>query len=97
MFAPKGPEVHVDSALRNPDCGASSGTYSVEVRLRGDDGTTSKKTFDESWQRDGAEPVRLSRDYAIGDGVEVTRVRPRKLRCECAADEADSAGTSNGQ
>ena len=84
----RGHEVRVNSTLTNPDCGASSGTYSIEVRLRDDDGNTSSKKFDESWTRDDDEPITLSRDYPVGDGIDVLRVRPRKLRCECTVEEA---------
>ena len=84
----KGHEVRVNSELTNPDCSASSGTYSIEVRLRDDDGNTSSKSFDEVWARNDAEPIILSRDYLVGDNVDVLRVRPRKLRCECTDFEA---------
>lgn len=86
-----GDEVHVESQLTNPDCAASSGSYTIEVRLRDDDGESSKKRFEETWSRADDSAIRLERNYPVGDGVLVTRVRPRKLRCECTVDEAYDA------
>lgn len=80
----KGSSVHVTSELQNDDCAASSGTHIIRVSYRGDDGETQTIEFPEEWQRDDAAPVRTEKDYFIADNVDVLRVRPGTLRCECA-------------
>lgn len=96
----KGPSVHVESTLANDDCGASSGTHVVRVSYRGEDGERQQKEFEETWQRDDSEPVRMKKDYFIADNVDVLRVRPGKLRCVCAAppeDALDAPADSAGE
>ena len=80
----KGPSVRVESTLTNDDCDASSGSHVVRVSYRGADGERQQKEFEESWQRDDSEPVRMKKDYFIADDVDVLRVRPGRLRCVCA-------------
>lgn len=84
----KGARIRVESELANDDCGASSGTYTVEVRYRGDTQESLKKEFPETWQRSDERPIRSEKEYDIADNVDVIRVRIRKLRCECAVEEA---------
>lgn len=92
----KGPSVHVESTLMNDDCGASSGSHVVRVSYRGADGERQQKEFEETWQRDDGEPVRMAKDYFVADDVDVLRVRPGRLRCVCSAprDAADAAPES---
>ncbi len=87
----KGDSVHVETELRNDQCGASSGSYALEVRYRGDDGEVRAVEFEELWQRSDAEPVTLEKDYYVAENIDVMRVRSRRLRCECAS-APDEAG-----
>ncbi len=87
----KDSSVHVETELHNDQCGASSGSYALEVRYRGDDGEVRTVEFEELWQRSDAEPVTLEKDYYVAENVDVTRVRSRRLRCECAS-APDDAG-----
>ena len=80
----KGSSVHVESTLTNADCGASSGSYVIQVRYRGADRQTHSKEFAESWTRTDTAPVLDVKDYDIADDVDIIRVRSRKLDCSCA-------------
>lgn len=84
----KGPSVVVESELTNDNCGASSGTYVIEVRYRSDSPEILKKEFPETWERPDDQPVRAEKEYFVAENVDVVRVRSRKLRCECAVEEA---------
>ena len=87
----KGSSVHVESTLTNADCGASSGSYVIQVRYRGVDRQTQSKEFAELWERTDIAPVLVEKDYFIADDIDIIRVRSRKLNCTCAPEEsADS-------
>lgn len=90
----KGDAVNVKSTVTNGDCAASSGSYTIRVRVRDDDGETSNIDFEETWARDDDADVVNEKDYPVGDSVDVLRVKGRKLRCECAA-AADDATTDD--
>lgn len=80
----KGSSAHVESTLTNADCGASSGSYVIQVRYRGADRQTRSKDFAESWTRTDTAPILDVKDYYIADDVDIIRVRSRKLDCSCA-------------
>jgi len=87
----KGSSAHVESTLTNDDCGASSGSYVIQVRYRGADRQTRSKDFAESWERTDTAPVFVEKDYYIADDIDIVRVRSRQLKCTCATEEsADS-------
>ena len=87
----KGSSAHVESTLTNEDCGASSGSYVIQVRYRGADRQTQSKEFAELWERADTDPVLVEKDYYIADDVDIIRVRSRKLKCTCVPEEsADS-------
>jgi len=87
----KGSSAHVESTLTNDDCGASSGSYVIQVRYRGADRQTQSKEFAESWERTDTASVLAEKDYFIADDIDIVRVRTRKLNCTCATEEsADS-------
>lgn len=91
----KGDSVHVETELRNDQCGASSGSYALEVRYRGDDGEIQTVEFEEVWERSDAAPITQGKDYYVAENVDVMRVRSRRLRCECAS-APDEAGAEGG-
>ena len=78
-----GANVKVEAELNNADCAASSGTYIIQVRYRGDAPEIFSKEFPETWERADDQAVLIEKEYEIADDVDVLRVRPRKLRCEC--------------
>jgi hypothetical protein len=74
----------VSGVIENEDCAASGGEYTIQARIRDENGETSTLDFPESWQRDDDQPVKFSAEYPIGANVELVRVRSRGLSCECA-------------
>ncbi len=91
----KGDSVHVDTVLHNESCAASSGTYALEVRYRGDDGEVQAIEFEEEWLRSDSEPVTLGKDYYLSENIDVMRVRSRRLRCECTS-APEGSGADDG-
>ncbi len=87
-----GDSVHVETELNNDQCAASSGSYTLQVRYRGDDGEVQTVEFDELWERSDAEPVKLIKDYFVAENVDIMRVRSRRLRCECASVPDEAGG-----
>lgn len=74
----------VDGKIENTYCGASSGSYQIRIRVRGDDGEIQQLMHDETWQRDDAQAVEFHHEYAIPENVDLLNVRIRRLRCLCA-------------
>lgn len=91
----KGASAHVEASLDNDQCGASSGTYNLEIRYRDAAGNVQTKEVAETWERDDSSPLELAKDYFVADDIDLIRVRPRKLRCTCASDEPDVAGSES--
>lgn len=85
----KGDVAEVTSTLNNPECGASSGDYQIRVRYRGDDGELQTDEYEETWQRDDAQPIVTTKLYPIGDDVDLVRVTSRGLSCACTETDED--------
>lgn len=80
----RGAEAEAEITVDNPQCAKSSGSFVVEVTIRADGETESRKLkFEEAWARDDGQPVVLQRRYAIGDSVQLIRIRIRRLSCAC--------------
>jgi hypothetical protein len=80
----RGPEAEVEISVDTPQCARASGSFVVEIRIKADDAEEPEKlAFDESWSRDDGKAVTLKRKYAIGDNVQLLRIRLRKLSCSC--------------
>jgi hypothetical protein len=73
----------VNSTLSNPDCGASSGEYTLLVRFRDANNEAQSLEYAESWQRVDDPDIESRKEYFIGDNVDLVTVRSRKLRCIC--------------
>lgn len=73
----------VEGTIHNETCGASSGQYEIEARVRDQSGELETLEFSESWQRDDDQPVTFSAEYPIGENVELVRLNARRLRCTC--------------
>ncbi len=80
----RGAEAEAEMTVDTLDCAAASGSFVMEVTIRADDADGPEKlTFEESWSRDDNKPVTLKRKYAIGDDVQLLRIRIRKVACSC--------------
>ncbi len=73
----------VDVILINPDCAASSGSYTVAIRVRDENNEAQNMSFDETWQREDDLSLESRQDYSIGENVDLINVRVKKLKCVC--------------
>ena len=72
------------STIAVADCTAASGTFTATVRVRDESGEIKPLEFSETWQRSDDQDVKFTKDYPIGENVELVSVRVRGLRCTCA-------------
>ncbi|MDY6984200.1 MAG: hypothetical protein SV422_14035, partial [Pseudomonadota bacterium] len=84
-YTQRGALARVEGTIENETCPASSGSFTVSLRTSNDDFEQTTLEFHETWQRDDDEDVNFSRDYAIGDNVDLIGVRTSKSMCKCAA------------
>ena len=82
-------KARVDSTIQNLDCGASSGDYTVRLRIRDDNDQLQTIEQVETWARENEEPLESQRTYEIGKDVYLIKVTTAKLSCKCAAAEPD--------
>ena len=87
----------VTGVISVDDCAAASGTYRVSLVVRGNDGSSETLQFEESWARDDAAPIQIEKDYAIGENVDLLRVRVRSKRCVCAEPASDTEDDVGGE
>ena len=78
----KGP-VQVDAIITNQDCAASSGSYTVAIRVLDADNNSVEHEFEETWQRVDDQQIVTTTSYPIGKNVDLRRVRARNLSCTC--------------
>jgi hypothetical protein len=76
-------KARVTRTLDHRDCAASSGEYTLLVRVRRADGQGQTLEFPVSWQRADTAPVVSSDDHDIGEDVDLVSVRTRQTRCTC--------------
>ncbi len=81
-------EVNVE--IKNEDCAASSGSFTMRVRYRTEADEVVNVEFEETWQRENDQDILLSRQYPIGKNVDLVRVRPARMRCVCAESEDEN-------
>jgi hypothetical protein len=84
-YSQRGSNARVSGEIENPTCAASEGSFTVSLRTSNDNFEQTTLDFEESWQRDDDQPVAFSRDYPIGDNVDLIRVRTSKAVCKCTA------------
>jgi len=90
----------VAGRIENGDCGPSGGEYTIAIRIRDEAGQTENIEYEERWQRADDQPVIFSKDYYIGENVDLVRVRTRKLQCVCdeiSADDEDESPANQGE
>lgn len=86
----KGDVAEVTSTLTNPECGASNGDYRMLVRYRSEDGELHTDEYQQTWERDDSAPIVATRQYPIGDDVDLVRVTSRGLSCSCRATDVEN-------
>lgn len=77
----------VQGQIENTTCAASAGSFVVSLRTSNDAFEQATVDHQETWQRTDDQPVTFSRDYEIGDDVDLIRVRTSKSMCKCATSE----------
>ena len=83
----------VDATLNNADCAASSGEYTVLIRYRDQNSEQQSIEVPVTWERDDDQTIVTRAEYVIGENVDLVNVRPRRVRCLCAATEDGEATT----
>ena len=74
--------------IKNEDCGASGGTYTISVRYRDAAGEVHSVETEHEWWRDDDQTVEFAGQQQIGENSDLIRVRARKIQCVCAEVEA---------
>ena len=85
--------VRVRTHVEQEGCPASSGDYTIRLRTTGDDGETDTRSFEETWQRENAEPLETTSYYDIDPEHRLVWARvntSRKTNCRCLDDAAAS-------
>ena len=81
--------VRVRTHVEHEGCAASSGDYTIRVRTASDDGETDTRSFEETWQRENAEPLAITSYYDVDPERRVVWARvntSRKTNCRCLGD-----------
>ena len=81
-------EVNVE--IKNEDCMASSGSFTLRVRYRTMENEVVNLEFDETWQREDDQNIFFNRQYPIGKNVDLVRVRTARMKCVCAESEDEN-------
>ena len=75
--------VQVEAIITNQDCAASSGRYTVAIRVLDADNNSVEHEFQETWQRVDDQQIVTTTSYPIGKNVDLRRVRAKNLSCTC--------------
>jgi hypothetical protein len=89
-YTQRNTRVRIEGTLSHRQCVASSGDYTLVVRVRDENDATRTFEFPASWQRSDDQPVTFSADHEIGASVDLLGVRIRQTRCTCADEPAAS-------
>ena len=83
----------VNMTLENLDCTASSGSYTVAVRVKDENNESQTIEFDETWLREDDRSLANRREYPIGNDIDLISVRIKRQKCVCAeiVDEANES------
>jgi hypothetical protein len=80
----------VDSIIDNSDCAASSGEYTVRIKVRDREGNIQRVEYVESWARADDKAIETQKNYEIGSDMDLVRVSTTKLRCLCDKPDEDA-------
>jgi hypothetical protein len=84
-----------EGTIHTEDCAAAGGLYTIAARYRDENGEIRNVEREESWARKDDQPVHFAGKLTIGENVDLIRVRARKIKCECAATDADVEQTES--
>ena len=82
-FSQRNTLARLEGTIENRTCAASTGEYSVGLRIRDASGEIKTLEFREMWQRADDKPLTIKSDYPIGENVDLVSVRTRSLSCTC--------------
>lgn len=74
----------VEGTITNKDCGASGGEIIFQVSHKDASGEIVSNDFTSSWQRKDDTQVTVKVQFPIGENVDLSRVRVRRISCTCA-------------
>jgi len=83
-------QAQVDATIENEDCAASSGEYTVRLKIRNQDSDIQLIENVESWARNDDKPIETQTVYDIGHDVDLIRVSTAKLTCTCSKPDEDA-------
>ena len=89
-------EARYNGEITNEDCGASGGTYVISVRYRDASGEVHSVETEHAWRRADDQKVIIDGAQAIGENVDLIRVRARKIQCVCDDVESPAAENETG-
>lgn len=84
-YSQRGAIARVEGEIENETCPASTGSFTLSIRTANEQREQTTQDYEESWQRDDDQTVLFSRDYPIGDDVDLIRVRTLRSTCKCTA------------
>lgn len=73
----------VNAIIENQNCTASNGTYEIAISIRDENGDAQTLSFDESWQQTSSDTINVTKDYKIGNNIDLRRVQARSVDCTC--------------
>lgn len=76
----------LETTIENGVCGASQGSYGLTINVRDTSGELHTLEFEETWQRSDAQNITSSKEYPIGENVDLVSVRTRRARCTCTGE-----------
>ena len=82
-FSQRNTQARLEGTIENRTCAASTGEYSVGLRVKDASGEIKTVEFREKWQRADDKPLTVKSDYPIGENVDLVNVRTRSLSCVC--------------
>ena len=80
-----------EGTIHTEDCEAASGVYTIAARYKDENGEIRNIESEKTWSRTDDRPVHFSDQLTIGENVDLIRVRARKIKCECAANDAEQS------
>lgn len=89
-YAQRDEQIRVDTVISSTDCAESGGEYVLQVRtykITADGEEPHTRTIQETWRRTTADPLKISKDYAMQGATYVGWVRVKSditSACLCA-------------
>lgn len=83
--------VRVETTIENASCKTGSGTLDIVASIRNAAGERLALVFPERWEQRDETSLVFTRDYPIGENVELLRIRSSKVDCVCQDEGASGA------